>query len=213
MTRVLEWEGCVNVRDLGGLPTEDGGVTRPGAVVRGDKPQRLTDAGRQALAAHGIRTVVDLRAAWELDDDPPPRAGVEVVRVPLMSEQDREYLVELADRGADFAAWYADTLERHGALVAEALAAVAEAAPGGVLVHCHGGRDRTGIVCALLLRLAGVPDDAIADDYAATAGEAPREAMLGLLAALDERWGGVESYLRSIGLDEERIERLRRRLV
>jgi hypothetical protein len=209
VSRALAWDGCVNVRDLGGLPTEDGGATRFGSVVRGDRPSRLTEDGWRALAAHGIRRVLDLRAAEELGDEPPPRAAVDVVRVPLMGEEDAAYLRELADRRATFAEWYVDTLDRHRGLVARALAAVADAPEGGVLVHCHGGRDRTGIVCALLLRLAGVADDAIADDYAVGA---PREAMLGVLAELDRRWGGAEEYLREAGLDDAQLARLRERL-
>ncbi|HEY6032238.1 MAG TPA: tyrosine-protein phosphatase, partial [Gaiellaceae bacterium] len=71
MSRALAWDGCVNVRDLGGLPTEDGGVTLRGAVVRSDNARRLSDAGWQALLDHGVRTVVDLRWADERDEDPP----------------------------------------------------------------------------------------------------------------------------------------------
>ncbi len=62
-TRELVWDGCVNVRDLGGLPTEDGRVTRFGAVVRADNVRRLSDAGWEALAGYGIRRIIDLR--WQ----------------------------------------------------------------------------------------------------------------------------------------------------
>ncbi|HSP72492.1 MAG TPA: tyrosine-protein phosphatase [Gaiellaceae bacterium] len=212
MSRVLAWDGCVNVRDLGGLPTEDGGVTRLGSVVRSDDPGRLTDEGRAELVAHGIRTVLDLRAAEELGDEPPREAPVDVVRIALMGERDGDYLRELAERGATFQEWYLDTLERHREPIARALAAIADAPPGGVLVHCVGGKDRTGIVAALLLRLACVPVGAVADDYAAGEGEAPREAMLDVLAELDRRWGGAEAYLRGAGLGEAQLTRLRERL-
>jgi len=219
MTRALDWDGCVNVRDLGGLPTEDGAVTRRGAVVRSDNARRLSDAGWAALLAHGIRRVVDLRAAEELADDPPREAPVEVVRVALMGEADGDYIAALAarldpadDEAAQFRVFYLDALERHRERVAAALAAVADAPEGGVLVHCAAGMDRTGLVVALLLRLAGVPAGEVADDYAATRGAAPREAMLGALAELEARHGGVEDYLRAAGLDEGRIARLRERL-
>src|SRR5205823_5974074 len=112
------------------------------------------------------------------------------------------------------------------------------AADGAVVVHCMGGKDRTGLVCALLLRLAGVAADAIADDYAlsernlaAGAGRwiaeastdtdrdwrrrvsaGPAEAMAGVLAALDERYGGAEHYLRAAGVEDGAIAALRSRL-
>ncbi len=219
MSRALAWGGCANVRDLGGLRTEDGASTRSGAVVRGDDIGRLTASGWDALVAYGVRTVVDLRAAEELADDAPRDARVTVVRVALMGEQDTEYLTELAarlaalpDLSTQHREWYLDTLDRHREAVAQALAAVADARDGCVLVHCVGGRDRTGLVAALLLRLAGVPDEEIADDYAATGGDAPREAMVGVLSGLEARYGGVEGYLRAAGLDAERITRLRGRL-
>src|SRR5207237_3157705 len=60
-SRELAWEGCLNVRDLGGLPTEDGGQMRYGQVVRADSVRQLTDAGWKAVADYGVRTVVDLR--------------------------------------------------------------------------------------------------------------------------------------------------------
>jgi hypothetical protein len=82
--RELAWEGCLNVRDLGGLPTEDGGETRYGRVVRADSVRQLTDAGWQAVADYGVRTVVDLRGDYELRDDPPGELPFEVVHVPFM---------------------------------------------------------------------------------------------------------------------------------
>ena len=74
-SRDLAWEGCLNVRDLGGHPTEDGGETRFGAYVRADNLERLTAAGWQALIDYGVRTVVDLRLAGERGDAPPAGAA------------------------------------------------------------------------------------------------------------------------------------------
>ncbi|HEY6017128.1 MAG TPA: tyrosine-protein phosphatase, partial [Gaiellaceae bacterium] len=84
MTRVLAWDGCVNVRDLGGLPLEDGGETAYRVVVRSDSVRTLTDAGWEALAAYGVERVVDLRFEEELAEDPPRELDVEVVHVPLL---------------------------------------------------------------------------------------------------------------------------------
>jgi protein-tyrosine phosphatase len=73
-TRLLEWEGCLNARDLGGYATEGGRETRWGAVVRSDSPAALTEVGRAALAAYGVRAIVDLRLPAELADHPNPFA-------------------------------------------------------------------------------------------------------------------------------------------
>ena len=87
----LTWEGCSNVRDLGGLPTADGGETAYGAVVRGDCPDRLTAAGWEALAAHGIRTIVDLRNEDELRPELVRPAGVTTVHEPLDGVEDTDF--------------------------------------------------------------------------------------------------------------------------
>ena len=68
--RRLTWDGCTNVRDLGGLRTRDGRVTRWGAVVRSDHPAKLTAAGWSALYAHGIRTIISLRTHGKVEDVP-----------------------------------------------------------------------------------------------------------------------------------------------
>ena len=90
--RHLDWEGCFNVRDLGGLPTTDGRVTRRGAVIRADTLDGLTAAGWAALVAHGVRTVVDLRNDDERGADAAPRpASITTVRVALDASEDREF--------------------------------------------------------------------------------------------------------------------------
>ena len=88
---------------------------------------------------------------------------------------------------------------------------MADAPPGAVLVHCHAGRDRTGVLVALLLGVAGVGRVEIADDYARTEGCTPLP-MRNTLTHLDRRYGGAEPYLRGAGLDEELLSALRSRL-
>ena len=133
---------------------------------------------------------------------------------------------------------YVIFLEHFGANVASALRAVADAPEGGVVVHCAGGKDRTGLIAAFLLHLAGVDDETIAADYALSearlrprherwfaAAETPEEleqleritrtpaeTMRGLLAELGRRYGGVAAYLRSTGLTDDDLERARARL-
>jgi protein-tyrosine phosphatase len=247
-SRDLVWDGCLNVRDLGGHRTEDGGETRFGAVVRADSVSQLSEAGWKALTAYGVRTVLDLRGEHERDDDPPGDMPVEVLHVPFMEASEAEW-EEIAEEieGAAAAApdvptstrdIYLIFLERFGANVAAALRAVANAPGGGVVVHCVGGKDRTGLLVAFLLHLAGVPDEEVADDYALSEerlrprheawfeaadseeelerlrriAQTPKESMLGVFADLERRHGSVEAYLSLTGVTDDELDRLRARL-
>ena len=216
----LTWEGCSNVRDLGGLPTADGGETAYGAVVRGDCPDRLTAAGWEALAAHGIRTIVDLRNEDELRPDLVRPVGVTTVHVPLDGVEDTDFWDEWGT-GPQFGTplYYRPHLERFPERNAAVLQAIGRAEPGGVLVHCVGGQDRTGQIAMLLLALAGVPAEEIAADYRlsgnregeeflASQGTSSAEVILATLAELD-----VEGYLRAGGVSATDVTQIRQRLV
>jgi protein-tyrosine phosphatase len=244
--QALEWEGCLNVRDLGGLPTEDGRITQAGRVVRADNIRKLSETGLQALADHGVRRVVDLRMPVELAGDPPRELDVDVVHVSVFGdEMDEAYVAELdahlasvEDVADHYVYSYVDWLERYRDHFGRAFAAIADA-DGTVLVHCMGGKDRTGVVSALLLRLAGVPYNVIGEDYAATAANlepstsvwipavedpverakwqrlaaTPAAAMERVVREIEARYGDVASYLRAAGLSEEQVARLEERLV
>ncbi|GGM83758.1 protein-tyrosine-phosphatase [Longimycelium tulufanense] len=163
--RHLEWDGCVNARDLGGLPTADGRTTRWGAIVRADAPHQLTASGWSAVHAHGIRTVIDLRCADERQPDLVPRpADLETVHLPLEDYSDSEFW----DRWRPLfhtPLSYQPFLHHFPDRMAAVIAVVARARPGGVLIHCAAGRDRTGLVSLVLLALAGVSPELIADDH------------------------------------------------
>lgn len=242
--RALAWDGCLNVRDLGGLPTADGRTTRFGVVVRADNVRGLTEDGWAALAAHGVERIVDLRFDEELAEDPPRELDLDVVHVALLGRPD-EHDDDWArtaefERTADYFAWsYCIALDRYAANFARAVRAIASAPTGAVCVHCQGGRDRTGLVGALVLRVAGVETDVVAEDYALSGealasaqaewvaeapdeeerrrrslfGETPASIMATVLDALEEHHGSVEEYLRSAGVPDEDLHRLRERLV
>lgn len=245
--RTLLWDGCVNVRDLGGIPTEDGAVTRTGAVVRSDNVGALSEAGWRALADHGVTRIVDLRWPEELAEDPPRNVDIEVVHVSVLGPNIAESLdylrtldahLDAVDDIADHYAFsYVDFLERNRGRFGKALAAVADA-PGTVVIHCMGGKDRTGLVAALLLRLAGVAHEDIGRDYALSGpnlartlgawldtapselerrrreklSQTPATAMTRVIAEVERRFGSVEGYLAAAGVHPDQIERLRARL-
>lgn len=167
LERDLEWEGCFNVRDFGGLATRNGGRTRRGSIVRADGLSRLTDKGWAALVAHGIRTVIDLRNEDELEADVAARpASVDTVHIPLDDIEDREFWEHVWANELDGSPLYFRLfLERKPQQCAAAVKAIAHARPGGVVFHCGRGRDRTGLIALLVLELAGVSARDIVTDY------------------------------------------------
>jgi protein-tyrosine phosphatase len=239
--RRLAWEGLLNARDLGGYPTAGGQETRWGAVVRSDNLTALTPAGQAALRAYGIRSIVDLRRPEEARDYPNPFAepgshGISYVNVPFEDPA----VFAFTEEPESLTIVYVMMLDHYGSRVADVMTTVADAPSGGVLVHCMGGKDRTGLISALLLELAGVDRETVAADYAITQeylrerddeyvrtgpGEraerervvakysARAEVMLDVLTHVDDRYGGVERYLLQAGVPGQGIARLRQRLV
>jgi protein-tyrosine phosphatase len=165
--RDLDWDGCYNVRDLGGIPVAGGRRTRWGAIVRADSLHKLTADGWSGLVDHGVRTVIDLRNDFERVSDVAARpAEVVTVPIPLDGMEDREFWDPIV-AGPQFGTpiYYRGHLERMPERSAAVLRAIARARPGGVAFHCVGGRDRTGQITILLLALAGVSPDEIVADY------------------------------------------------
>ncbi|MER5810137.1 tyrosine-protein phosphatase [Streptomyces sp. NPDC002033] len=228
--RFVDWEGCFNARDLGGI-----GTLAPGVLVRSDSLDGLTARGWTTLAAHGVRTVVDLRNDGEPGVDHAPRpAGLTTLRIPLDGIEHRDFWdVWWGTPGFGTPAYFRPFLERFPDRVAAVARAVADAPPGGVVFHCGLGRDRTGIVALVLLRLAGADPVEIADDHARSeprvraryaAGGQPYDAttieeyVAGLgttvhaLAEGAARWLDAGAYLRAAGLSGRELARLRGRL-
>ncbi|WP_246486009.1 tyrosine-protein phosphatase [Kribbella qitaiheensis] len=234
MSRHLHWPDCRNVRDLGGLPTSDGGRIRPGALIRADGLQYLSQAGVDAVRRADVSRVLDLRSPAEIDAAPTPftddALGYRVaVQDPAVPRSGMDTIVKVC----------IDMLDLRPDRFAEAVLAIAEAPPGAVVVHCHGGKDRTGMVVALALSVAGVPVDEIIADYfltrqrfatamAAQLAAEPDESLhaemiefrdtraesiIAILAHLDTAYGGPEAYLRHGGLTTAHLGVLRSRLV
>ncbi len=229
--RVLRWDGCVNVRDLGGLPLADGGETAYRVVVRADALPWLTATGRQALVDYGISLVVNLRPQREDDETPMEALPVPVVRLGM-------------DPRPVAAAWewptmreaYLGFADHYRAELAQALTLLGTAEPPAA-IHCAGGRDRTGIACGMALWLAGVEPEVIAADHAlsdvnlaersadwiAQAADAeerirrervtqpPGRTLADVLEEIDST-EGIRARLLSAGADEAALDRLVARL-
>jgi protein-tyrosine phosphatase len=239
-TRRLAWEGVLNARDLGGYATADGRETRWGAVVRSDNLDALSPAGRAALVDYGVRSMVDLRLPDEVATRPNPFAEPDTHGIAYTNVSFIDPAAAPPDEFTTLADDYKGMLERFRTAVAAVMAAIAHAPDGGVLVHCAAGKDRTGLVAALLLGLVGVAPTTIAADYALTdeclrprnqewlergpGDRAEREAlllryaptadvMLEVLDHVTERYGGVEAYLLHAGVAPDDLARLRARLL
>ncbi len=227
---------CLTV-DLGGLPTADGRTTAAGAVVRSDSLHGVTAEGWRTLAGRGLRTIVDLRSSFELDRHP-YRCPLPDVRVQHAAWEegllDDPEFREWAESGVlSTALYYERFLERWPERTAAVVATIAATTPGPVLFHCQRGRDRTGLLALLLLRLAGVPADVVVAEHLrldrrltadgpqlghpgldgeaalyATRGTTAEATLRSLLERLD-----VERYLLDAGVEPAALGSLRTRMV
>ena len=191
----IDLEGAVNVRDLGGLPGEDGRQTLSGRLLRSDNLQDLSP-GDVARLVHdiGVTTVVDLRSSAELESEGPAPLdsvpGVRHAHHPVLPELGsatdaiaEAMLTRIQRDRSSFpddptCGHYLGYLEDRPDQVVAALQSIVRA-PGAALVHCAAGKDRTGVVVALALTAAGVRPEAVVADYAATGDRV--EAIVGRL--------------------------------
>jgi protein tyrosine/serine phosphatase len=255
-------QGAVNARDVGGLPTADGGAVRAGVLIRSASLGHLTEADvRHLVGDLGVRRVVDLRTDIEVDRDGPgalhsqpdvvihhlslypdatddrtelpPSPGAEA-RNPALPWQGERF----ATGHSPVVAAYLRYLEQRPDSIVAALRAIAEP-DGATVVHCAAGKDRTGVVVALALTVAGVPREVIAADYAHTQSQiaaivnhlarssdlygfevgqpdkippASAAVMTAVLEAIDTDLGGVLAWLARHGWTDADTDRLRAKL-
>ena len=248
--------GLYNMRDLGGLPRRNGGHTRSGVFFRADDLSALTGAGVTAVLDAGVRTVIDLRRVADTQRQPNPLREVSAVRYHRVDMIGPQYRVDPATLDVEqvddatgmprFPVYrqfrhYSDWLVERAEAIAAIMRLLAQRHAGPTLFHCQGGKDRTGVIAALLLTLADVPELVIAADYGHTARNGlarlrdlsidtpglpvvrdertyqrafcPPELMPILLHWLRTCYGGVERYLRRhCGLTEGEIGVLRDKL-
>ncbi len=251
----IELDGAVNVRDLGDLPTEDGRRTARARLLRADNLQELSAGDVKKLVGDfGVTTVVDLRSSNELAAEGPAPldavAGVRHAHHPVLAEvgtytdviADALLVRDRQDKSRyprdPVCGHYLGYLEDRPDQVVGALRTIARA-EGAVLVHCAAGKDRTGVVVALALTVAGVPAGAVVADYAASGERTeaimarlrrsllyardidskpadlhrPRsETMTAFLKQMDTRYGGVVPWLTDHGFSAEDLQALRVKL-
>ena len=236
--RAISLASAQNVRDLGGYSTQDGAVTAWGRVVRSGDMDRLTDADQQALIGHGIGTVIDLRMEKETAAAPNRFTHSDQVEFVIHDFWGRRFdsyrsKNKTASPEQKLADLYCEGLEQSALVMADIMRTVATA-ERGIAFHCRSGKDRTGLVAAFLLELAGVPRETTCADYGLTAallvsadadkqidpnqpgaylrGCAP-ETMARTLAFVDSNYGGVPDYLRQQGVTGSELDRIRAKLL
>jgi protein-tyrosine phosphatase len=195
-----------------------GGHTLSGRVIRADAVARLTPEGRAAMRRHGVGRVVDLRTEDEVAGEP-VLAGIELVRVPIRPSGPTDPLWPELTAAYDAAPdhehglrdFLLDGLSRWPGSYARAVGAIGARGEGAVVVQCAAGRDRTGVVTALLLDAAGVERGAIAADYALTPATDDQPAPAAwiideVLEELDTNHGGTPEYLLAGGLEEPALQ-------
>lgn len=239
--RRIVLEAVHNFRDLGGYPTADGRITKWRRVFRADGLQRLTSTDVANVKDLDVRTVIDLRSSDELRERgtfPVARHEVDFHHLPIIDATwDPEEADEMMHNEIEFLlAKYHVMLRDGGPRVGRALGIVSAVESGAVVFHCAAGKDRTGIVAALLLSGLGVSDEIIELDYALSAPAAERvrawvleqapeyleqfsrvppvffaahpEAIGGLLRDLREDHGSIREYCRTIGVEPDVWARL-----
>ncbi|SPP92457.1 MULTISPECIES: tyrosine-protein phosphatase [Bradyrhizobium] len=236
--RHLPIPGTFNIRDLGGYAAGSA-ETRWRRILRADGLHHLDAAGMTALTGEGVTTVIDLRHDHELQSRPNPFHGHPTVAYHNVSLFERLAPADMSVSDVLLDLYIQALTTRHGA-ISQVLTLIAEAPRGVVLFHCTAGKDRTGLVAALLLALAGVADATILDDYALTklmiaplldrliAEAEERDAdlaalrpllacepqtMAATIAHILDNHGSVEAYLLAIGLSDATIARLKARLL
>jgi protein tyrosine/serine phosphatase len=243
--RWIALDGAVNVRDLGGRPVAGGGTVRPGVVLRSDNLQGLTERDVGLLVDEmGLRTVLDLRTDGERRGEGPgplTRRAVTHHALSFVPEVDAEDRVLPSRAGTDPVEVYLGYLADAPDKIARAFELIADDSTGLTVIHCAAGKDRTGVLAALLLSSVGVERDEVLADFLASNDAVPAilerllasptyrdqvaaappgglrvdgQVLTGFLDALDDRHGGVAGWLREgAGVSEETLSAVRDRLV
>ena len=239
-SRHLSFPHLLNARDMGGCLRRDGTLTRTGQLIRADELGRLTPEGVSTLIDYGVRTILDLRWPDEAAQRPslfqqtqrqPPHQHIGYIHVSMLGPSG-DYWDNLRPPVVK-ETWNNVVLDLAQTGLRNAMQAIANAPAGSMLFHCYSGKDRTGILAALLLDLVDVQPEVIAADYAITTERlreaylaqfpderaailesvrCPEENIYNMLEHLRTQYGGSISYLQHIGLQGFEIDKLCKRL-
>lgn len=235
--RIISVEGAYNVRDLGGYTTKNGTTTTWGVFYRADGLHKLSESSRTLLTDRDIAHVIDLRHAREVEEKKNVFADDERVAYHHISLINPTALASSQVRS--LGDLYVNLLEGSQDELQRIFSLLAESSNRAALYHCTAGKDRTGVVSALLLDLAEVPHETIIEDYSLTAvclqplmeelrSDRPEgmpaemyEHFIGcdpanmvmMLGYLREKYTNAEHYLRGIGITESQLQALKTRLV
>ena len=242
--RFVPLDGAFNFRDLGGLPTRDGGTTRAGVMFRSDALHHLVPADVDRLTELGMRTVIDLRSEVELDRTgrgPLEETDMQWLHAPLShGDAAAGRVLPQALQDGDLGRHYVTSLAERTETLGTVIEHLASSDNLPAVFHCTAGKDRTGMVAALVLSLVGVPDDVIVHDYTLTddrmglvmerirasgdfpepvtpmlarVGRAEAASMETFLAAVRDTHGHAEGWARDAGLSDDTLASLRAVLV
>ena len=243
--RHLKLAGTVNTRDVGGYATIDGRQTRWGRLLRSDDLDQHESQSQQALLDYGLRSVLDLRKSREIQEKRSVFFGsdrVQYYHQKMVGDtliRERESIPGSLDYVEHMRWSYSVVLDRRKSHIHDTLCLLSQPDAMPALVHCAGGTERTGLIIAVVLGIAGVPEETIAADFALTArltyghflethpevdadnytmedhqnGQCRPETILAVLRTLEERYCGVVGYARNIGMSEEHIAALREAIV
>ena len=234
-------DGASNFRDLGGYPTVDDRYVRTGMVFRSGALHALTDADRERLRALGVRVAVDLRPPEEQAAEPTNAPFLRIVHVPLMRGERTSDPSALANGDGYLRDRYVEIVLDRAPDIGAIFRSFVRADGLPAVIHCAAGKDRTGVVSAVLLLALGVEESTVLDDYELTSEYAaaarveeltsklsgsglPPAVVAGLLgtsrsglanaiALLRDEYGTIEDYLVSAaGVTQTDLTTLRERL-
>lgn len=248
-------DGARNFRDLGGYDAQDGRRVRSGLLYRSDQLHALSERDLMVLDRLGIRLVCDLRTAGERDQRPsrlPPRPELRTAHLPIQPTADSELARRLRDgelagyrpaagepepdTTAMMEGFYRSFIVDHQAQWCRLFDLLTGDESHPAVIHCAGGKDRTGVACALIHSALGVPRQTILEDYQLTNrivgawlaelpdGDPPgfierivwarRRFLMAAFAAIDQAYGSMDGYLQDgLGMTDQRLESFRRRLL
>lgn len=225
--RRIVLENIINCRDLGGHPCSDGGTTKFGKVLRAGIPKPPTQNDIKLIKDYGISTIIDLRGDNESQRMPSPFKGLDgcnyhhasLLEISPAKTADETKLID----------FYKRSIDKHKENFAKIFSIFSET-QDNLMFHCFFGKDRTGILAAFLLRLAGVAIEDIVADYQITFAylkpfydkeiesnsgliwetnmehlQSDAQTILGLLKYVDSKYGGIKSYLRECGVSEQEL--------